>query len=149
MRYPPTLVDEQTGLWRGPRPLDLQHLVDLGIKRIVSLETGVYDCIHPDQQIERQFPNDFGMKQYDLSSSVIMPPERWAVWRFLTMVEMDRMPTYLHCLDGVDRTGYFCAVYRMLVNKWSYQAALTEWKGFGRHLRYFWWDYALKKWEKA
>lgn len=139
------LVDEKTQLWRGPRPLDLNVVKALGVKKIISLESGIYDLFHHDQLIERQFPCEFGMDQYDLKSSDFTPPETWAVDKFLSLMKYPG-PTFVHCLSGVDRTGFMCAVYRMRVQGWTFEAAKKEWITLGRHPWYFWWESSLKKW---
>lgn len=141
------LVDEKSQLWRGSRPLDLNVVKSLGIKRIISLESGIYDLFHDGQLIERQFPCEFGMEQYDLKSSDFTPPEDWAVKKFLTLMRGCPEPTFIHCLSGADRTGFMCAVYRMRMQGWSYEAARQEWVRLGRHPWYFWWESSLKKWQ--
>lgn len=135
-------------LWRGPRPNDLHDVSVLGVKRIISLESGIYDLCHEGNFLIRQFPCEFGMKQYDLKSSDFLPPRDWAVRKFLFLMQDVPMPTFIHCLSGVDRTGFLCAVYRMQVQGYPYAWALAEWKRLGRHPWYFWWEPALKKWEK-
>ena len=133
-------------LWRGQRPKDLNDLRNAGIQRIISLQSGIFELLHNDL-VERQFPCEFGMEQYDLKSSDIKPPEPWAVRKFLELMMFNSKPTYIHCLHGVDRTGFMCAVYRMRFQGWSYERALDEWKALGRHPWYWWWERTLKKWE--
>jgi rhodanese/phosphatase family protein len=141
-----TVLKVDDSLWRGPRPTNLNELVGLGIKRIISLESGIYDVFHPGEPLERQFPCEFGMDQYDLKSSDFRPPERWAVKKFLNLTTVNPKPTFVHCLSGVDRTGFMCAVYRMVVQRWAFERALSEWKALGRHPWYFWWGRELKTW---
>jgi len=140
------LVDEKTSLYRGNRPKDLNEVKNAGIKRIISLESGIYDLFHADQTVERQFPCEFGMDQYDMKSSDFTAPEDWVVLKFLALVR-DEKPTLVHCLSGVDRTGFVCAAYRMQVQGWSFQQARDEWVNLGRHPWYFIWESKLKKWE--
>lgn len=140
------LVDEVNDLYRGPRPKDLGELK--GIKRIINLESGVYSTLHPDGKIMRQFPADYGMTEFNLPCSDITPPEDWVVEKVITLVCHYIEPTYIHCLSGVDRTGYVCAAYRMRVQGWSYGAAVAEWTALGRHPWYFWWGQRLKRWSK-
>lgn len=139
------LVDQNVPLWRGPRPNDLEELRRLGIERIISLQSGIYE-LFADDRYERQFPSDFGMEHYHLASSDFTPPEPWVVAKFLELVTKDPKPTFLHCLSGVDRTGFLSAVYRMRVQGWSYEDAKAEWIAVGRHVWYYWWESSLKKW---
>ena len=142
------LVDAKANLWRGPRPTDLSQLKADNIKRVISLEAGYYDIIHPDQIVEQQFPIEFGIDQYDMKCSDITPPPDWVVRKVIALSQ-DAKPTYLHCLSGVDRTGFVCAAYRMQVNGWNYDAALAEWIALGRHWWYAAWNSSLKKWAKS
>jgi protein tyrosine/serine phosphatase len=142
------MIQVSENLWRGPRPSDLGDLQKRGIKRIVSLESGIYDLFHDGNLLCRQFPCEFQMAQYDLRSSDFAAPEDWAVYKFLSLMESP-IPTFVHCLSGVDRTGFMCAVYRMRFQGWKYEDALAEWKKLGRHPWYFWWESALKKWRTS
>lgn len=137
------VVDEINNLYRGPRPTDLRALKN--IKRIINLESGVYTLLHPDGPVEQQFPCEFGMEEYNMPCSDVSPPEDWVVKKVIALM-CDAKPTYLHCLSGVDRTGFVCAAYRMQVQHWSYDAAVKEWIALGRHPWYFWWGQKLKRW---
>ncbi len=140
-------VDEENNVWRGPRPNNLADLVRAGIKRVIDLESGVYEYFHENDPLIHQFPVDFGLQYYHMPCSDVTPPEDWVVEKVLKLTA-DTMPTYIHCLSGVDRTGFVCAAYRMQVNKWTYQAAVAEWKALGRHSWFFYWEYKLKaRWE--
>lgn len=137
------LVDRLRNLYRGPRPANLAALRSDGVKRIINLESGIYSMLHPGDVIERQFPCEFGMKEYNMPCSDLTPPEAWVVETVIRLMA-DSLPTYVHCLSGVDRTGYVCAAYRMRVQQWPYAAAVKEWKDLGRHPWYFWWGQRLK-----
>ncbi len=129
--------------FRGPRPKDLKELrVDYGIDTIIDLESGVYDLL---RGVEQQFPADFGMSYYHMPCSDILPPTKACVEKAINlMADVDRH-VFIHCLSGVDRTGFVCAVYRMRIQNWGYNAALEEWIKLGRHKWYFYWEPALKK----
>ncbi len=131
--------------FRGPRPTDLKELrLDYLIDTIIDLESGVYDLI---QGVSPQFPPDFGMAYYHLPCSDILPPTGAYVAKALDlMADVDRH-VYIHCLSGVDRTGFMCAAYRMRIQGWSYADALAEWKKFGRHPWYFYWENSLKQYQ--
>ena len=133
-------------IYRGPRPENLEVLRrELHVDTIISLQSGWYQLAYEDRY-ERQFPADFGIKHYDLGSSDIWPPEPWVVEKALSLMQQDRV-IYLHCLSGVDRTGFIAAVYRMRVQGWSFESAVAEWKNIGRHPWFFWWEKELKKYE--
>jgi hypothetical protein len=62
-------------------------------------------------------------------------PSEASVERFLALVtDPKRQPVHLHCEHGVGRTGVMTAIYRVLVEGWSVEDALTEarrWSLFG------------------
>ncbi len=128
--------------FRGPRPTSLKDLrLDFHIDTIIDLETGAYDLICG---MIPQFPADFGMAYYHMPCSDIFAPHPAIVAKALDLMsDLDRH-VYVHCLSGVDRTGFVCAAYRMRVQKWTYSDALAEWKK-SRHPWYFYWEHELKK----
>jgi len=137
-------VDKE--IYRGPRPHDLHYLrLRYEVDTIISLQSGWYQLLN-DDLYERQFPSDYGIKHYDLGSSDIWPPEPWLVHKCLDLMTQERT-IYLHCKSGVDRTGFICAVYRMVIQGWSFEDAHKEWVKLGRHPWFFWWKYVLKKYE--
>jgi protein-tyrosine phosphatase len=138
-------------LWRGPRPKDLKDLQALGFQRIISLESGVYEVFHQDTlETEEQHPADYGLESFYIPMNDLFAPEKdqvtYALWLIMGEPPTNKK-TYLHCLTGVDRTGYVCAVYRMKVQKWTYESAYAEWVNLGRHWWYDWWKYWMRKYE--
>lgn len=128
--------------FRGPRPTDLRALrVDYNIDTIIDLESGVYDFFNGVPQ----FPPDFGMAYYHLPCSDITPPPSAYVAKAIDLMSSGDRRIYIHCLSGVDRTGFVCGVFRVRVQKMSYDNALAEWIALGRHPWYFWWTIAFKK----
>jgi len=63
-------------------------------------------------------------------------PEEKEVVRFLRIVATPgRTPVLVHCQHGAKRTGALCAIYRIAVEGWSKEEAITEMVagGFGYH----------------
>jgi protein tyrosine/serine phosphatase len=124
----PNLHKLNDGLYRGakPTPQGIKELEKLGIKTIVNLRAG-----HSDQEI---------LGRAKLSQQRI-PTSAWSVKeedvvRFLRIVtDKSRLPVFVHCEHGADRTGAMCAAYRVAVNGWTKQQAIEEMtKGnFGFH----------------
>lgn len=55
---------------------------------------------------------------------------------FLKVIaESENHPVFLHCQHGADRTGVMSAVYRIVVQGWSKEAAIREMTegGYGFH----------------
>jgi len=50
-------------------------------------------------------------------------------------IDPNRLPVFVHCQHGADRTGLMCAVYRIAVQGWSRDEAISEMTkgGFGYH----------------
>jgi tyrosine-protein phosphatase SIW14 len=55
---------------------------------------------------------------------------------FLHAVTTAKAPVYVHCREGRDRTGLEIAMYRMVVEGWSNQAAIAELRAHGYN--HFW-----------
>lgn len=142
------IVDAMNSVYAGPRPTDLEALKKFGIKRIINLQSGVYDTlrVYTETYYEDtlQFPPDFGMIEYHMPMSDVLPPKQIFVKRILELCR-DGTPTFIHCLSGVDRTGFVVAVIRMQTLKWKYEDARYAW-GLVRHPWYFWWEHALREW---
>lgn len=143
-----TKVSEQ--LYRGPRPADNKDLVtlrDVGVKTVIDLESGFYEEFHDDDYEEAEV-SEYGLYRTGIHCSDVVPPKAWQVALFLRMVTGGLGPVYVHCLHGMDRTGFMVACYRMQIQGWSYKAARDEMFSFGFHkFPYLWWLPALKKFE--
>ncbi len=131
------------GLFRGPRPANLETLQSMGVKRIINLQSGFYELVSETKR-ERQHPSEFGIEYYDLGSSNVFPPEDHTIDKFLALLA-DKKLTYVHCYSGVDRTGFLVACYRMAIEGWTYEKAHDEFVGEGRHWWFGWWRVELKK----
>lgn len=137
-------------VWRGPRPTDLRALrVDYHIDTIIDLESGVYDVMRVyDETYFKdvpQFPPDFGINYYHMPCSDFSAPKKIFVDKALELMFNKERHVFIHCLSGVDRTGFVCAVYRMRVEGWTFERARAEWIALGRHPWYFYWEHELKK----
>jgi protein tyrosine/serine phosphatase len=58
------------------------------------------------------------------------------VVEFLRIVtKPENQPVFVHCQHGADRTGTMCAVYRIVVQKWTIEEAIREMTegGFNYH----------------
>jgi len=76
-----------------------------------------------------------------LPSSAPKEPRRTRgrTWLFaagvLLAADERRVPVFVHCEHGADRTGIACAAYRIVVQGWSKQQAIDEMVngGYGFH----------------
>jgi len=104
----------------------MRELEKRGIETVVSLRV-----FHSD----REFLKGTDLN-YERITFQTWAPEDDEVIRFLNIVSDSRQtPVLVHCLHGSDRTGAMCAVYRIVVQGWSKEAAINEMKngGYGHH----------------
>jgi len=103
-----------------------ESLRQLGIKTVVNL---------------RSYHSDRGLldgSDIDLKELTVLTwrPERRELVEFLrTATDPAKQPVLIHCQHGADRTGAFCAAYRVVVQGWTKQEAIREMRsgGYGFH----------------
>jgi protein tyrosine/serine phosphatase len=109
----------------GQADLPLVHA--LGIKTVVSLR-----AFHSDADLMR----NTGIKAVNVRINTwsIGDEQVVAALRAIRAAEREG-PVLLHCLHGADRTGLIAAMYRILYQGWSKDAAFDELKngGYGYH----------------
>jgi protein tyrosine/serine phosphatase len=117
-------VSEQ--LYRGAQPSaeGMEQLEKLGIKTVVNLRS-----FHSDR-------DEIGDANLGYEHMTMKPwhAEDKEVVRFLQIVsDANRVPVFVHCQRGADRTGTMCAIYRVAVQGWSKTEAIEEMTkgGFG------------------
>lgn len=116
------------GVYRGAQPTaeGMRELEKLGVKMVINLR-GLHD---DDDELE--------------GTALTGAHIRFNTWhaededvvRFLELVgNPANQPVFIHCLHGADRTGTMCAIYRMAIQGWAAEAAITEMTegGFGYH----------------
>lgn len=116
-------------LYRGGQPLGtgFELLQQKGIKTIVNLRV-----IDTDAPQVRPIEN----LQYNHISFKPHIPKDSDVIQFLKLFKKpEKLPIYLHCYHGADRTGMLCAVYRIVIQGWNKEEAIEEMihGGFGFH----------------
>lgn len=133
--------------YRGPRTQTLRELIHADFKLVIDLESGIYEKFSDDiYEAEAKSITGFEYVRR-IPCSDLFPPNKQRVGQFLYFIKRSDEKTYVHCLSGVDRTGFMVAVYRMQIQGWAFDAAYSEWVKEGRHWWYDWWKYSLKKWE--
>ncbi len=115
-------------LYRGAQPSaeGMRQLQAMGIKTVVSLR-----AFHDDD--EELAGTALGHERIRIKS---WHAEDEDVERFLRIVtDPAKQPVFVHCQHGADRTGMMCAIYRMVVQGWSADAASAEMRdgGYGFH----------------
>ncbi|MBI5864636.1 MAG: tyrosine-protein phosphatase [Planctomycetes bacterium] len=135
-------VVESNKLYRcgQPSPDDLRQLIArYRLKTVIALR-GRRDAADPDEweKAERSVCRELGAEFVSLPCNHKNPPSRDQVERFLALTrDGDRQPALVHCRIGRQRTGLFCALFRVHVQGVDPEEALREMDdlGFGIHHR--------------
>jgi hypothetical protein len=117
-------------LYRGAQPeaKGFAELAGLGIKTVVNLE-----IFHSDSERLSESGTSLVLEQIPMQS---WHAEDEVAIRFLKIVsDPKKIPIFVHCYHGSDRTGTMVALYRMAIQGWTKEEALQEMKkgGFGFH----------------
>ena len=127
-------------LFRGgqPRTGGIRRLSELGIDTIVNLR-GESNRTRSDEAEARAL----GINYFNVPLPTWGRPGEVSVLRILEIIAAPESgQVYIHCKDGVDRTGTVVALYRISREGWSPRAALTEADRRGmRRIQYWMRDY--------
>jgi len=137
-------------LYRGSAPEsidDMRSLKASGIKTVLSLEYGWRAWFGGNLNQEIDMGTIVGMDVLSVRMSDFMPPQPADLDACLALLQNEqKQPVFVHCLHGVDRTGFVIAAYRVKVQGWKWDDAYKELLSFGFHnWCYFWWVPTLKK----
>jgi protein tyrosine phosphatase (PTP) superfamily phosphohydrolase (DUF442 family) len=119
-------------LYRGANPEmgAYPSLRTFGIDTVVRFSTGDEFIAAEKARVE-----SLGMAFISLPWRAADLPETNQVVSFLGLVRNHPEHTYfVHCREGVDRTGVMVALYRVAIDGWSTDQAIDEMKAF--HYRY-------------
>jgi protein tyrosine phosphatase (PTP) superfamily phosphohydrolase (DUF442 family) len=114
---------------RGGQPTaeGVRWLESKGFRTIISFSP---------RAVERDQAKALGMRyiampvQANLLGSA--PPTDAQLDTFFTVVrDSAQWPVFFHCHHGADRTGMFCALYRIEVDGWTHEEAIGEMQAFG------------------
>jgi protein tyrosine/serine phosphatase len=105
-----------------PSPLLLRWLVsgEPGLRTLVNLrgETPGF---------ESAFAARHGLRLFSFDFSASTPPSEAEVQRLLAVLQDPaNYPLLIHCRNGVDRTGFGVALYRLRAQRWELERALRE-----------------------
>jgi protein tyrosine/serine phosphatase len=122
-----------------PRPEELAELIEkLGLRTVISVR-GERPASGRDawEQAEREVCAGRGVAFVSLPCNHKNPPTAEQVEQFLAVVRDERrLPALIHCRIGQQRTGLFCALYRVHVEGVDPGAALREMDELGFNLRH-------------
>jgi protein tyrosine/serine phosphatase len=113
-------------LYRSAQPTKegMKELKKMGLTTIVNLRS-----FHSD----RDEIAETGLA-YEHMYTKTWHVEEKEIIRFLQIVtNPKRTPVLVHCMQGVDRTGTMCAVYRIVIEGWKKEDAIAEMKAIGHN----------------
>jgi protein tyrosine/serine phosphatase len=121
-----------------PTPDQLRELIDrCQLKTVVALR-GSRDPNNPDawEDAERRVCTERNVDFVTLPCNHKNPPTADQVKRFLDLMrDKRRHPALIHCRIGQQRTGMFCALYRVHVQGMDPDEALREMDALGFNIR--------------
>lgn len=123
-----------------PTPAQLGGLIERhGLRTVISLRGNRSD-VDPDAWLsdEREVCDAHDVRFVTIPFNHKNPPTRAQVTEFLELMREERHhPVLLHCRLGLQRTGLFCALYRIHLEGVTVDEALSEMDalGFGSHRR--------------
>lgn len=80
---------------------------------------------------ESHFAAQHGLRLFSFDLSATRPPSEAELGRFLgILADAENHPILVHCKNGVDRTGYMLAMYRISTDGWTKEQALAEMRRF-------------------
>jgi protein tyrosine/serine phosphatase len=126
------IIKVSEGIYRGPRPVDLNELKSLKIHTILNLEDNS-EAIQKESEAAEQL----GMVMINIPMSGISRPKPADLLKAVKVIkDQDARPIYVHCLHGRDRTGFVIAADKIMHHGWSVKKAYQETVDNG-HNRWF------------
>lgn len=121
------------GIYRGDRPTpdDLKDLQNRGIKTLLDLEYFYTDRYNITESKTNFKFLHIRMNPWDIDDADI-------VTALDVLTDKNNYPIYVHCQHGSDRTGVVIAMYRIVVQGWTKEAAIAEMKGGGYGFHIIW-----------
>jgi tyrosine-protein phosphatase SIW14 len=127
----PNFHEVNSKLYRGaqPKPGGLKDLGALGIKTIVNLR-GQGEGARAEEAEARAA----GLRFFNIPFDRAGRPDDAEVKQVLDIIDTpEYQPVFVHCKQGVDRTGTVIAIYRITHDGWTSEQAKAEANRYGMH----------------
>lgn len=125
-------------LYRGAQPKrgGFTRLAQLGIRTVVNLRGR-----DESAQAEADSARNAGLRYFNVPMKRAGRPTDEQITSVLTILnDAENQPVFVHCAQGVDRTGTIIAVYRIVHDGWTSARAKAEANKYGMHL----WEVGMK-----
>jgi protein tyrosine phosphatase (PTP) superfamily phosphohydrolase (DUF442 family) len=137
-QYPelPRIHQISERLYRGaqPRPGGLRRLTELGINTVINLR-GADAQTRADEAEARSL----GLNYFNIPLPIWGRPNDADVRRILEIIDAPESGhVFVHCRDGIDRTGMIAALHRINSEGWTTQKATTEAMQSGMRRHQYW-----------
>lgn len=127
----PNFHEVNSKLYRGAQPATggVQQLAGLGIKTIVNLR-GRGEGVRKEEAEARVA----GLRYFSVPFDRTGRPDDAEINQVLSIIDAaENQPVFVHCKQGVDRTGTVIAIYRITHDDWSSEQAKAEANRYGMH----------------
>lgn len=133
-KYPelPKFHQVNKQLYRGaqPKPGGIKKLAELGFKTIIDLRGE-----SQGRQAEKAEAEAAGLRYFNIPLPKLDHPTDEQVARVMAIIEApENQPVFVHCDQGVNRTGTIIAVYRISHDGWDNSLAAGEAEARGMSL---------------
>jgi len=120
----PGFAEVSDTLYRGAQPTaeGFAELKKMGIKTVVSLR-----YLGSDQDSLK----GLGLQHVQIHCNPFHPEEEDVVAFLKVVTEPGNQPVFVHCRQGIDRTGMMVAIYRVIIQDWAREKAIAEMKAMG------------------
>jgi len=119
-------------IYRGGQPTaqGWVSLNRLGVKTVLDLRRAGEHSIKAEQQAVEAA----GMHYVNVPMfGIVAPTEKKISGALALLQSSDAGPVFVHCRQGMDRTGAVIACYRIAHDGWRNEVALKEAKSYGMH----------------
>ena len=122
----PNYARASKALWRGGQPTrhGFAVLKRHGIRTVVCLRV---------TDIDRELLSGHGFRYRHISFKHAHPEDEDVLTFLKIVTDPDNQPVFVHCREGVDRTGMMVAAYRIIVQGWTEALAVAEMRHMGFH----------------
>jgi protein tyrosine phosphatase (PTP) superfamily phosphohydrolase (DUF442 family) len=137
-QYPelPRMHQMSERLYRGaqPGPGGIRRLSELGIKTVINLR-GAGAHTRADEAEAKSL----GLNYYNIPLPIWGRPNDHDVRRILEIInEPESGRVFIHCRDGLDRTGMIVALHRISQEGWTTDKATAEAMQYGMRKHQYW-----------